>query len=125
MEMNFNLDQIRSEPQTPRGLGKDAKRVAQRLDGFQTEKSEAYLVITRRFSKNLRQSDLIRIAEILAVNKGLCLDRDAKRNKHVIFKWFHENWAKIHDEIYKIIPLDENFNVIDCNAVSKKKPQTE
>lgn len=117
MEMNYNFGETQIKTRKPRGTGIDARRTAYRLNGFQPRQSKAYKAIVQRFSKNLVQSDLVMIALILTHhNKDLRLDRDAKRDKRVMFKWFDENWFIIHKEIDKIEPLDENFKVVNFFA---------
>lgn len=116
MEMNSNSGKTKIKIRKARGTGRDARRIKDRLNGFQISTSEAYITITQCFSKNITMSDLLIIAKILAQTFKIHLDRDAKRDKRVLFKWFQEKWEIIRYEIHNIQPLDENFRVVDCFA---------
>jgi hypothetical protein len=73
----------------------EKKRIASRLDGFSPKETPAWREITRRFGPNIKQPELVSIASVLAQGTNIRLDRDAKRRKAVLIKWFEENWAAI------------------------------
>lgn len=74
---------------------KEKDRIHSRLDGFNPKDNEVWKVITSKFGPNIKQPELLSIASVCAQNANLKLDRDAKRRKSVLIKWFYENWAAI------------------------------
>jgi hypothetical protein len=73
----------------------EKKRIASRLSGFAPRQTPIWREITRRFGDNIKQPELVSIAAVLAHNSHIKLDRDAKRRKCCLIKWFEENWAGI------------------------------
>jgi hypothetical protein len=74
---------------------REKERISERLGDFNAKDSPVWQEITRRFGKNLKQPDLLSMESVLAGNANIKLDRDAKRRKAVLLKWFDENWAVI------------------------------
>jgi hypothetical protein len=70
-------------------------RIANRLKGFNPKDAGVWREISRRFGTNVKQPELVSIATVLAQNANIKLDRDAKRRKAVLIKWFEENWTAI------------------------------
>lgn len=97
-----------------RGEGVEAKRVQDRLRGFQIEDSPAFRAIQKQFTGGVTHSELKSIALILCeqVCPPLKLDRDASRDNRVLIRWFDEHWDKIRPVISKIHLRDENENII-------------
>ena len=76
-------------------VNKEKERIAGRLTGFNPKDNDVWRQITSRFGANIKQPELLSIAKVLAQNANLKLDRDAKRRKSVLIKWFDENWNLI------------------------------
>ena len=74
---------------------KEKERIASRLSGFNPKDNMVWHEITQRFGASIKQPELLSIATVLAQNANIKLDRDAKRRKSVLIKWFEENWAVI------------------------------
>ena len=74
---------------------KEKERIASRLSGFNPKDNMVWHEITQRFGASIKQPELLSIATVLAQNANIKLDRDAKRRKSVLVKWFEENWAVI------------------------------
>jgi hypothetical protein len=74
---------------------REKERISGRLGDFNPKDSPVWREITRRFGKNLKQPELLSMANVLASNAGIKLDRDARRRKTVLLKWFDENWTVI------------------------------
>jgi len=72
---------------------KEKHRISARMAGFDPKDNEVWRQITQRFGANVKQPELLSIANVLAMNANIKLDRDAKRRKSVLIKWFQENWA--------------------------------
>ena len=74
---------------------KEKERIASRLSGFNPKDNMVWHEITQKFGASIKQPELLSIATVLAQNANVKLDRDAKRRKSVLIKWFEENWAAI------------------------------
>ena len=98
---------------TERGTGVDAKRVAERLKGFNYEISNTWQELRKRFSSGVTHSELKSVAQVLCCYTKLKLDRDAQRDNRVLIKWFDENWETLKDYINKISLKDENERSIN------------
>jgi hypothetical protein len=74
---------------------KEKERIADRLNGFNVKDNSVWRAITKRFGANLKQQELLSIAKVLASHANVKLDRDAKRRKSVLVKWFDEHWEEL------------------------------
>lgn len=84
-----------SEKKKRRQAGKlrnEKVRIRSRLRGFDYQASRSWLYLCRQFGPDLNQGELLSIAEVVAEQANLRVDRDAKRRKNVLRKWFEENW---------------------------------
>ena len=72
------------------------QRVQERLGQFDPYHSEQWTELTERFGSTIKQDELVSIANILSNELGITVDRDARRQKTVLIKWFSENWNAIH-----------------------------
>jgi hypothetical protein len=73
----------------------ERKRVQSRLGGFDSSKSVAWQEFCTRFGKSLNHTELLSVAEVIASQIGVRVDREAKRRKEVLIKWFDENYLAI------------------------------
>ena len=73
----------------------ERERIAMRMEGFNQKDNCAWLELTKRFGQNIKRSELMNIAQVLADAANIKLDRDAKRRKSVLLKWFDEHWTRI------------------------------
>lgn len=74
----------------------EKRRIAMRMNGFDVKDNRVWAEIAKRFGVNVKQGELTNIAQVIAKHAGIKLDRDAKRRKCVLLKWFDENWEKIY-----------------------------
>jgi hypothetical protein len=70
-------------------------RIANRLEGFNTKDNDIWTTISEHFGSGIKQQELLSIATVLAKHANIRLDRDAKRRKAVLIKWFAENWTAV------------------------------
>ncbi|KAH0794754.1 hypothetical protein GPJ56_001301 [Histomonas meleagridis] len=84
----------------------EKRRISDRLSGFDVKDNIAWKEITRRFGSNIKQPELLSIANVLANYANIRLDRDAKRRKSVLIKWFNENWAAISGYLNHVVLED-------------------
>jgi hypothetical protein len=71
-------------------------RIANRLQGFNPKDNQVWSVLAQKFGSNIKQPELLSIAAVLSKNANVPLDRDAKRRKSVLLKWFEENWNAVY-----------------------------
>ncbi|KAI5490338.1 hypothetical protein TVAGG3_0995250 [Trichomonas vaginalis G3] len=93
-------------------------RVGQRLKGFTPKYSFAWKELTKQFGVEIKHQVLKDIAIEVASRLQIPLDRDAKRRKSVLIKWFDDNWEAIgtiiteytvmNDQIYHNIAATQN-----------------
>ena len=74
---------------------REKDRISERMAGFNPKDNDVWRRITAKFGPNIKQPELLSIANVLAQNCNVKLDRDAKRRKSVLIKWFEENWVTI------------------------------
>jgi hypothetical protein len=77
------------------GARKEKERIADRLAGFNVMDNPVWREITGRFGRKIKHPELLSIADVLAAHANIKLDRDAKRRKPVLVKWFNENWGSL------------------------------
>jgi hypothetical protein len=87
-----------------------------RMKDFNYKESAAWHQITSRFGSGLTQSELTCVAEVIANNLNLVVDREAKRRKMVLIRWFEENLTVIAPFLEKIRLLDSMGNMITNQA---------
>lgn len=112
-ELTPNFQSSLSNPVQKISVQREKDRISQRLGNFNPKDNEVWRFLTLRFGQNIKQQELLSIADVLSKNAGIKLDRDAKRRKSVLIKWFEENWQQIKPYInYVVLDDGENGNVI-------------
>jgi hypothetical protein len=86
----------------------EKQRVNARLEGFDPKSSVIGAAMTKQFGSNLTHSELVTIAGALANKAGISLDRDAKRRKTVLLKWFEEHSAELMPFLHLIVLEEAN-----------------
>jgi hypothetical protein len=66
------------------------------MRGFDWANSNAWLLLTGQFGEKIKQEELVSIAQVVAARGNIPFDRDARRRKGVIIKWFQDNWNVAH-----------------------------
>jgi hypothetical protein len=77
----------------------ERSKIDQRIANFAYEKSGAWSEIKRRHWDQLTQAELLSVAQLLGWKLGIALDREAKRRKRVLVKWFDENLRELRPYI--------------------------
>ena len=90
----------------------ERRRVDKRLQGFVVKESRAWKAICSHYGSSLNQVELLSLAEVLGHILSIKVDREAKRRKEVLIKWFDENIDKIEPMLDRVIPEDQNGNEI-------------
>jgi hypothetical protein len=87
-------------------LNKEKVRILGRLKDFNAKDCGVWREITRRFGRNIKQPGLLSIAAVLAGHANIKLDRDARRRKTVLVKWFEENWSALQPYLDYVVLED-------------------
>lgn len=77
-------------------------RIDERIRNFDYERSDAWTELKRRGWDQLSQAELLSIAQILGKKLGIELDREAKRRKSILVKWFDENLTVLRSRMGNI-----------------------
>lgn len=83
----------------------ERNKLTDRLSNFDFVRSRAWKVIKQKGWDTLNQKELLSIASILASKCNISLDREAKRRKPILVKWFDENFDIIAP-IFNCIQLE-------------------
>ena len=93
------------QQQTKNGCD-EKQRIAMRMTGFDIKENHVWDEIAKRFGANIKRGELTNIAKVIADAAEIKLDRDAKRRKSVLLKWFDEHWDKIYPLLDYIVLSD-------------------
>jgi hypothetical protein len=110
---SYPIPKIAAPPSDPaskkpmRGHGPEARRVTARLNGFESDSSEAWHRIKSTFGPDVTHGELKSLAQLICLETGLKLDRDAGRDNRVLIKWFQENWHQMSHIICRIYLCDQ------------------
>jgi hypothetical protein len=88
-------------------MSEERERVQKRVDGFNWKRSTAWKHLSAAYGPSLKHEELVSIADLAAKKLGIRLDRDARRRKIVMIKWFEENWAVLEPLLSKIVLEEE------------------
>ena len=108
LNSNFTLTPDNQRLQTEN----ERNRVEKRLENFDNKNSQAWKDIQNYFGPSLSQNELLSIAQVITYHAKLKLDREAKRRKEVLIKWFDENYNTIKNLLPKIKLEDGDGNPI-------------
>ena len=70
-------------------------RIDHRIRNFDYERSEAWEELRRRGWDQLSQTELLSLALVLSRKLNIGIDREAKRRKSILVKWFDENLVEL------------------------------
>lgn len=87
-------------------LRHEKMRLKTRLTGFNYQDSVSWIAICRHFGSQPSHEELKSVAELIAKTANIRLDRDAKRRKVVMMKWFEEHWD-VASYLLRFITLEE------------------
>lgn len=82
-------------------LAAEKARIETRLNGFSPQGSPAWKGLTSLYGKSISQTFLVQLACQISLKLNIPLDRDAKRRKKVLIKWFDEHWI----EVLPLLPI--------------------
>ncbi|KAH0794999.1 hypothetical protein GPJ56_001125 [Histomonas meleagridis] len=94
----------------------EKERIRRRLKGFDPKISEAWRYISCHFGHGVKQHYLCEMAKYLSAKRNIPLDRDAKRRKCVLIKWFHDNWDKISGDMPKFRNDNDELIIEDTDT---------
>ena len=94
----------------------DKKKVQQILKGFDPNISEAVMYLKTKYG-DLKQYEYLQIAEYCTEKiPSLTLDRESKRRKEVLLKWFDENFSILKPVLDDIVVENEDHNFFGAKA---------
>lgn len=96
----------------------EKQRIAIRMNGFDYKENHVWDEIVKRFGSNIKRGELTNIAQLLADTAGIKLDRDAKRRKSVLLKWFDEHWEKVLPLLDYVVLSDNEDAVLSENETT-------
>lgn len=103
----------------------DKKKVQQILRGFDQDRSEAVSYLKQKYG-DLKQYEILQIAEYCTSKiKILALDRESKRRKEVLLKWFDENFSILKPVLDDIVVENEEHNFFGAKADMFKSKNSE
>jgi hypothetical protein len=82
-------------PISARPISDEHWRIERRLMGFNWQQSNAWFNLTYLYGPDLSHNELVSIGDLLAAKLHIKLDRDARRRKPVMVKWFDEHWMLV------------------------------
>jgi hypothetical protein len=91
----------------------ERKRVGARLHGFNVKASMGWQAIAKHFGEHLTQTELLSVAQVIGNEVGIKIDREAKRRKEVLVKWFDENYEHVREVLPRITLEDECGRRVD------------
>lgn len=105
-----------------RGTGPDAVNARKKIGDFDPENAESTKELNRLFStKKCKTKIILEVAKAICENnERFKLDRDQKRRRRNLLKWFSDNWDEIKEYVRNSSVLDKNFNVIKYNEPPPK-----
>ena len=80
----------------------EKQKLAIKLGGFDYKSSEAWRKIVELYGTDIKRTTLCDIAKYIAEKKGLKMDRDSKRRKDVLLKWYNDNWSVVYGILEKV-----------------------
>lgn len=93
----------------------DKKKVQQILKGFDQERSDAVIYLKQKYG-DLKQYEILQIAEYCTRKVKVSLDRESKRRKEVLLKWFDENFSILKPVLDDIVVENEDHNFFGAKA---------
>ena len=85
----------------------EKQKLAMKLNGFDYKTSDSWKSIVAMFGSDIKRTTLCEIAKFIASKKGIRMDRDSKRRKDVLLKWYSDNWADCIDILKKVKVKDD------------------
>ena len=111
LDLLLNRLEFRDEDLSRMALS-ERNKLNERLNQFDWERSKGYEMIKKKGWDQLNHKELRSIAVILAKKCNITLDREAKRRKPILVKWFDDNWCDISKIIGRFALLDQNESPI-------------
>lgn len=101
-------------------ISTEKDRVKQKLAGFDPRESPACIFINNHFGSDIHQQTLCEFAKKIAKKNQIVLDRDSKRRKTVLLKWFHDHWDVIRNDFENTQLLNDKLIIKDQDELLHK-----
>lgn len=106
---------MNSSRSTSNWITPEKYRISKRVENWIPENSSVWKNLQALFGERVQFRILLDLAQLISEDQTIQLDRDAKRRKVVLVKWFEEHWDQISPIINnysynhgKIIRINEN-----------------
>jgi hypothetical protein len=96
-----------------------------RLRNFDSENCPAMVLLTELFGTAINATDLVSLAETCSYYLDIYLDREAKRRKSVLLKWFDENLLQLGPFLREHVVVETRSRELLGSGDAVEKLQTE
>lgn len=91
-----------------------------RHEAFDYKDTAAYRMLADKFGSSVRQQDLVQIACCLSKKIGVKVERDAKRRKDLLIRWFQENIEKVSALLPMVVAFGKDGRVLKKDDVKEE-----
>lgn len=103
--LNKLLNQLNNIDENDYSAIREQDRLRDRLQEFNYKNSAAWQELSRRQWAERSQKELVSIAQVIAKHCNINLDRESKRRKEVLIKWFD-------DHLQEILPSFDQIEIV-------------
>lgn len=89
------LNQLNNQDDNDYSSIREQDRIRDRLQEFDYKNSRAWKELEQLKWTERSQKELVSIAQVFAKHCNIDLDRESKRRKEVLIKWFDDHWDEI------------------------------
>jgi hypothetical protein len=76
-------------------ISEEKLRISKRVENWSVDRSQVWKKLQEIFGEKIQLNALLCVASQLSEQAGVILDRDAKRRKNILVKWFEEHWESL------------------------------
>jgi hypothetical protein len=106
-----SIPNVASQPNPPKPpISLELERIQRRVGVADWQESGIWVYLCWMFGPKVNQEELISIGKLVAETLRIKLDRDARRRKAVMIKWFEEHWIEIQPLLWYIKLEDVEAN---------------
>ena len=103
--LNYSLHPVNEE------IPKFEPTIKKKKEMFDYKNCSAYTLLTNKFGINVRQQELIAIASSIGKKLRIKVDRDAKRRKDLLIKWFQDHLEEVTPLLKSVLVFDKNGSI--------------
>lgn len=107
IKLTFLNDELNNQQFNENSHIIEQKRIQDRMNDFDIKESRAYKEFERRGWNKLPQTVLKSIAQVIEEQAKISLDRESKRRRTILIKWFDDHFDLISPFLNRINLVDE------------------